>query len=307
MNAEEPRRILIAGNVNIDHVLGPQTPWPQPGQEVFVPHSELRAGGAAGNAALALHALGTPLLLAASRGPDAFGQLLAETLGEVPALWRLSGRSTGISVGLTHPDGERTFFSFLGHLAEYGPGDTAPLLAQARPGEVLLVCGSFVGVAWRAHHPALLAQARALGVLVALDPGWPPEGYTPAVRAEVRGWLPLTEHLLINALEARALTGRTTDGDAAEALRDWLAPGGSLVIKQGPDGAAAWQAEAHCRVAAPAVQVVDTIGAGDTFNAGYLWALLRGEALEERVRCGTSVASAAISSSPRRYGRSIPG
>ena len=48
------RPLAVIGNVNVDLIMGPAAPWPQPGTEIIVDHDELRVGGSAGNAALAV-------------------------------------------------------------------------------------------------------------------------------------------------------------------------------------------------------------------------------------------------------------
>ena len=79
-------------------------------------------------------------------------------------------------------------------------------------------------------------------------------------------------------------------------------PGAAIVIKQGPRGATAWRGLERFHAAAPEVTVIDTIGAGDAFNAGYLAAWLARRDLAAAVSKGVAVASAAVSTSPRAYG-----
>ena len=80
-----------------------------------------------------------------------------------------------------------------------------------------------------------------------------------------------------------------------------------VVVKRGPDGAIAVGPDgALVSAEAPAVKVVDTIGAGDVFNAAFLAALAGGAPLGDCVAAGTAVASRAISTLPRSYGGPIP-
>jgi len=103
------RPLAAAGNVNVDLIMGPVAPWPAHGTEIFVTHDEVRPGGCAGNVALAWRALGAEFQIAGSVGDDAFGQYLTGQFGPIAARWPVASSATTLSVGMTHPDGERTF------------------------------------------------------------------------------------------------------------------------------------------------------------------------------------------------------
>lgn len=73
------------------------------------------------------------------------------------------------------------------------------------------------------------------------------------------------------------------------------------MVKRGGQGASCYRDGTILHAAAPAVRVVDTVGAGDTFNAGLLSALSRGADMGEALQLGIAVAARAISTFPRRY------
>ncbi|WP_448954165.1 carbohydrate kinase family protein [Labrys neptuniae] len=293
--------LFLIGNVNVDLVMGPQEPWPQPGTEVIVPESEFRVGGAAGNTALALDALGVDYRLVTSRGNDMLGRWLAEPFGARAEAWTVAEVATTVSVGIGHPDGDRTFFTTTGHLHSFGLRDVLPQLDQEGGGCVALLVGPFVIPALLADYDELIAILERRGYRIALDTGWPDGGWTDEVRARVAAWAGHCQHVLINDIEAKGLADTDTVEAAAALIRPLLPEGASLVIKCGPRGALAWRGDEEVAIPAPKVEVVDTIGAGDTFSAGYFASLAESDDLAKAVERGVTVASLAVSTRPRRY------
>ena len=299
--ATEGSRITVIGNVNIDWIMGPVTPWPKPGTEIWVPHSELRVGGAAGNAAFALKAMGAPYRIVASIGSDMFGRWLAEAFGPAARRWPAARGATTASVGITYPNGERTFFTTPGHLDELGFADICRQLPKrVRAGEVALLLGGFLSPPLLKRYEALLAHLRTIGFAIALDPSWPPQGWT-RMRRRVAGWLSACDHVLLNEAESRALSGAESVAKAGPWIAQRARPGATVVIKQGARGATGWQSGRRIHVAAPRIKVVDTIGTGDVFDAAYLRARSLGAELAEAVGEGVRIASAVASTYPRRY------
>jgi sugar/nucleoside kinase (ribokinase family) len=298
------RALAVAGNVNVDLIMGTLPPWPTPGTEVFVDHDEMRPGGAAGNVALAWQALGAPFQAAGNLGDDHFGDYLRKAFGDIAARWPLAQARTTYSVGLTHPDGERTFITTQGHLEALSGDDVLTCLdPTALSGGILLLCGAFLLPGVMRDYRALAAWAHGHDIDIALDTGWPPGGWTEETVADAQGWLACSRYALFNEVEACAVTG-TDDIEAAVAGLLDLMPYGraEAVIKRGPNGAiGANRAEGTLRVSALDVTVIDTIGAGDAFNAGFLFATARDEPFADAIRQGVATASAAISTVPRRY------
>lgn len=328
--SQRSRRLLVVGNVNVDVLMGDLAPWPQPGTEALVERYELRVGGAAGNTALALAALGasaehgaangaTPagsqgavsgaLLntdVIATVGDDALGRWLEAELGHVTRLTRVPV-ATALTVGLTHPDGQRTFVSYMGHLSELPLQRIDAAIEAAAPGDLLFLCGYFLMPGLRHQAPALLRRARAKGVLTALDTGWPPEGWTSAVRGELLDLMPHLSVFLPNREELLGVVaepdpGAYEPGVVRRAVARLAASGlERVVVKLGAAGAMHAGPEGEQLVAAPQVRVQDTVGAGDTFNAGLLAAVQRGQSWREALAPAVQAASLAIASAPRRY------
>lgn len=288
--------LLILGNINVDLIMGPLQHWPQEGTETLLPHLEWRVGGNAGNAIVAAEALGTDWMSRSLVGKDLAGDWLRQQLPNVD--WLHSSTQTSLSVAVTHPNGERSFLSHLGHLESMRWQDLETALPDAR---MALLAGAFLTPGLRAQYPAILKQFAASQTTVAADFGWPDEGFTEAVQQEVSGWLPHLQHLLINELEAQHLSGQDSTPAALHTLAGLLHPEGTVVIKCGALGVMAQQQSKQYTQAAPQVSVLDSVGAGDTWNAAYLHALLHGEPLEAALSYAVQVASTAISTSPRQF------
>lgn len=295
------QRLTIIGDVSVDLVLGPISGWPQIGTETLMEQSELRAGGAAANAALAVSWLGGESHLITVIGNDEMGAWLSGQLRALGASLTMCDAPTTLSVGLLNSCGERTFLTTRGHLEALTYPLVRPSLAPAPDAHsIVLLSGVFLTPALRASYPQLLRELRTLGYQIALDTNWPPQGWSTTLRAEVGSWISACDHVLLNDLEVRSLANEEDLADAIARVVPLLKPGASLLVKGGARGAIGIGEGRRCEYAAPEARIFDTIGAGDSFNAGYLLARLDGAGLSESLAAGCRAAAAIISRFPRR-------
>lgn len=298
------RPVLVVGNANLDIIVGHVERWPARGTEAFFEHADLRVGGSAANTALVLQRLGVNSGLVSARGDDFAGQ----TIGRAFAgpLDRVATRrcATGFTVGLLHPESERTFLSSLGHL---GGLDLQFFRAALDPmpldGALVLVGGGFAMPALMDGHRALQDWLRERGAEIAIDPGWPDGDWTVRERTLAQEWIAGCDHLLVNDKEAAALAGTDDMETATAALAERMGTGATLVIKQGAKGAIGHRAGRTLHAAAVRVHPIDTVGAGDSFNAGYLDALARGLPLHDCLKNAVAVAGDVIAQFPRTASR----
>ena len=301
MGGNQQHRLVIIGDVGVDLVLGPISEWPRVGTEALVERSELRAGGSAANAALAVSYLGGHAQLLSVVGNDEPGAWLRGQLQPLGATLAVCDVPTTLSVGLIHSCGERTFFTTRGHLEAFSYEILRPCIPRAPDaGSIALLSGVFLTPALRPAYPLLIRELHSLGYDVALDTNWPPQGWSPALREEVSGWVSASDHVLLNELEVRSLTDTTDLTAAIERLAPMLKRGATLVVKTGARGAIGAADGQRCECAAPQASMFDTVGAGDSFNAGYLLARLDGAGLAESLAAGCRAASAIIARFPRR-------
>ena len=147
--------------------------------------------------------------------------------------------------------------------------------------EHLHVASYFLQRELRPELPSLFRRAKALGLTTSFDPGHDP--YEEWGR-EVADAFCDASVLFLNDVELRRITG---SGSVLRGLQALATDSTTVVVKLGARGAAALHAgdEAE-RVPALDVEVRDTTGAGDSFNAGFLHGWLRGCSLTEALRRG---------------------
>lgn len=297
----KPQRLVIIGDVGVDLVLGPISEWPRVGTEALVERSELRAGGSAANAALAVSYLGGQSQLLSVVGNDEPGAWLRGQLAPLGATLAVCDAPTTLSVGLIHSCGERTFFTTRGHLEALSYEILRPRIPTAPDaGSIALLSGVFLTPTLRSAYPLLIRELHALGYAIALDTNWPPQDWSAALREEVATWVAASDHVLLNELEVRSLADTTDLAAAIERLTPLLKRGATLAVKTGGRGALGLQDGQRCEHAAAQAAIFDTIGAGDSFNAGYLLARLDGAGLAESLAAGCEAATSIIARFPRR-------
>lgn len=282
--------VLVVGDANPDLVLAGDT-VPRFGQaEQLLDSAELVLGGSAAIMACGLARLGVATGLAAVVGSDAFGDLVLARLADrgvdVASVARDPEHPTGLSVILQADEraaGDRAILTLLGTVPRLRAGHVQRVVEAARPRHVH-VASYFLQPALAAELPGLLAWLQARGVSVSLDTNWDPaEGWAglDAVLAHVDVFLP-------NEAEALAVAGAlgAPAEDPRAAATAIAGVGCRVVVKRGARGALSVGADgAVTETDAVPVRPVDSTGAGDSFDAGYVAALVSGVGDEaERLR-----------------------
>ncbi len=288
--------VTVIGCVQADVLASPVSDLPPAGGTLLTEEMNLRVGGAGANAALALAETGMRVRLMGCIGDDPLGRWMREELdkaGLAAELLVAGEGSSGLTVALESPQRDRTFLTYLGVNAEW----TAAMIPQdALHTENLLLCDYFVAPRLQGDAAQwLLSSTRAHGGRTFFDTAWDPDGFSERTRAEVWQVLRFVDVFLPNEAEARALSGVGSDGAHAAAKRLQEISGGWVVVKLGARGClAVGPAGAELEVAAPTVEIADTTGAGDAFNAGLVHALSAGVAWREALVAATEFASAVV-------------
>jgi sugar/nucleoside kinase (ribokinase family) len=286
--------VTVIGCVNVDLVLAPLLDVPLPGTAAFVDHMSLRVGGAGANAALALLEAGMTPRLVGAVGDDHFGRWVLEQLagfglGEDVVVD--AGQATGLTVAVEGPGRDRSFLTYLGVTGTATAEIVPPSTLAA---DHVLVCDYFCAPAMRGEPTySLFQSAREVGARTYFDTAWDTEGFTPATREEIHAILPLVDVFLPNEAEARALAGTDSVTRAGRDLQ--RCSGGWVVVKLGADGCMAFGPHGErLSSPAPAIEPMDTTGAGDAFNAGLVSALASGREWPEALEAATGLASSLL-------------
>jgi sugar/nucleoside kinase (ribokinase family) len=296
--------VCLIGNFCVDLIVRGVPRLPEWGQEVAGDEHLLVSSGQTTYTAFALAALGEPVAVIGCVGEDPWGEQIRRDLEAVgvdtAGLETVPGGKTALTVAAVRPDGERAFLSDFACLAH---ADETVIARHWDIVEGAALVGLLGVFSWPglslARTATLFARARRSGKTTMLDTGWDPEGWQPPTLAALQGLLAQIAIFLPNLDEARAITGASGPSEAARALAG-LGPG-LVVVKLGPDGSLARAGGREVRQQALPAEVVDTVGAGDVYNAGLLHARRQGRPLEACLQAGSAAAALYIARPRDRF------
>ena len=275
--------VLAVGELNPDLVLAHiKASAPRLGTEQEVGAFSMTLGSSTAICAVRLRRLGKRVAMVARVGSDAYGNFCLERLREEGVVTEHilvdPTSQTGVTVSLAYP-GDRLLMTFPGSMRELTVDMVLDeLLERSRH---LHVASFFLQEALQPGLPDLFARAKRLGVSTSLDTGWDPaERWVNRALDEV---LAHTDYFFPNESELSRLAGEPEVEAAAQwALRRGA---GTVVLKRGSRGATLYRSGA-VPLEHPGYEVdtVDPTGAGDSFNAGFLYGVLNGWVHERSLR-----------------------
>ena len=296
--------IAIVGNLNVDQVVRTVTRFPEWDEELVVDAFHLELAGTAGYLAAAARGLGMDPFVVSTIGDDTYGEFIRQELSaagiDSSGIATLPGMNTCLGIIFVGEHGERSILTVLGAheqmSVEVARGHDAGIAGCA---EVFL-CGSYLLPEFR---PGMLVDyardLRARGQTVVFDPSWDPEGWPDATQAETYALLAEVDLFMPNDQELARLTRTQRWQDGVDALAH---TGCQVVVKRGADGAAARLDGVDIDVPGLGIHAVNTIGAGDVFDVGFLYARRRGWEMERCMEFAVATASYVIAQDgPRTY------
>jgi sugar/nucleoside kinase (ribokinase family) len=260
------KRVLVIGELNVDLIVSGLPSLPKLGQELVCTGLSRVLGSSSAIFSRALAGLGAQVGFMGKVGEDENGRFMLGQLRELGIdtsdVLVDPGTQTGITISLTYP-GEKAQITYPGSIAAYR---TEEVNAEAFARYAHLHMASmYLQTGLRPGMPALLRRAKALGLSTSLDPGWDPAERWGQDLFEV---LEAVDVLFLNEHEAKALAG---EGSVEAALKRMASQVGTVVCKVGPGGALMAVGGELVSVPAHAVAVLDTTGAGDSFDAGFIY------------------------------------
>lgn len=284
-DADSTYEVLVVGRPSWDLVFTRLPGWPTIGREIFAQGLSVSPGGTF-NGVAALARLGVRVGMIGAVGNDEWSQLsLAAMQAErvsTELMAVLDQPMPAVSVCMTY-GGDRGFLTYEPTNPELSGRCVAYALSALK--------GCHASFLQCCLNPDLAAYARAVQAMdtrVVVDCGWDEPWL---IGPEIRTLMPLADIVFMNEPEARAISGR----DDLDAALDVLARiVDFVVVKRGADGASAIAHGERYDVPAVPAEVVDATGAGDCFNAGFLYGLLRGRPVAECLRLGTICGACAV-------------
>lgn len=272
--------LLVLGDANPDLVLHGGEVEPAFGQaERLVDQARLTIGGSGAILACGAVRLGLRVAFAGVVGDDVFGAFVHDELAargiDIRGIAVDPSRPTGVSVILSKPD-DRAILTSLGTIGDLRAALIDPeMLAAARH---VHVSSYFLQRGLAADLPGIFEEVHEAGGTTSVDPNWDPSDGWDGGLMEL---LPNIDVFLPNEMEALRLAHISDVDEAVSRLR---ARAPFLVIKRGDRGALGARAGEVVMAPSLPTRVVDTTGAGDSFDAGFLAAFLANESLETSLR-----------------------
>ncbi|HYL80234.1 MAG TPA: carbohydrate kinase family protein [Candidatus Acidoferrum sp.] len=283
--------VVAVGELNPDLILDGLPGPPVLGREILASRCTFTLGSSTALCAANLATLGLRLGIVGKLGDDAFGDFVIRALRErridTGRVIRDGAVRTGVTVSLAYPE-DRAMVTYPGAMAHLRADEVdLDYLATARH---LHLSSPFLQRALQPGYAGLFRAVKERGLTISLDPGWDPEEEWDA---GIGGLYPWLDVLFVNQAEASALTGETEWRGAAAALAKRVR---LLAVKRGPAGAAAFRQGTMWEHRGFAVEAVDPTGAGDAFNAGFLFGWLAGWPISECLVWGNACGALTVGS-----------
>jgi sugar/nucleoside kinase (ribokinase family) len=276
-------RVLVIGELNVDIVATGLRNLPQMGSEIIARDFSLTLGSASAIFAVGMAKLGHAVTFVSQVGKDHFGDFCLKALKASGVPTDNVCRNVKVKTGATMAFSgvhDRALVTYPGAIESFSYEQLNMSLLKGH--KHLHMTSYFLQKGLRSSFPKIFRRAKELGLTTSFDPNSDPaDSWSKAIR----NVLLHTDVLFLNQREAMQLTRAATVHSALKNLEE-LVP--CAVVKLGARGAIAVRGAEVGRAPGFKVKAVDTTGAGDSFDAGFISGYLGGAPLAECLRQGNA-------------------
>ena len=268
--------VSVIGELNIDFILNQIDAFPAIGKEILSKQMNVTLGSSSAIFASNLSSLDTKVAFIGKIGKDAFGDLVLMTLNangvNTSAIARKEELKTGATVVLNFGE-DRAMITHPGAMEDQTFDDIDwDMVSQSRH---LHMSSYFIQKGLKNDVDHIFRRAKEMGLTTSFDPQWDP---SEEWKVDLEGILPHVDIFMPNKKELLNLTRRETIQEAIDYLQEFA---NTVVVKLGNEGSALFTyGEPIFQTAFLNADVVDAIGAGDSFNAGFIYKFINGHPLE---------------------------
>lgn len=269
--------VLVVGELNVDVILNHIDGLPEVGKEKLAREFTITLGSSSAIFASNLSTLGSKVAFMGKIGQDTFGDLTIASLKkkkvDTEFILRSEQFQTGSTIVLNY-DMDRAMVTYPGAMEELSAKEVRDdILSEARH---LHVSSVFLQPTLKEHLVQLFSRAKTLGLTTSLDPQWDP---AEKWDLDLKSLLPHVDVFLPNRKELMLLTGTKSLMDGIDQLKAFA---NVLAVKDGANGAILYH-DGHItnKPAFLNSNVTDCIGAGDSFDAGFVSQFIQGKKLSE--------------------------
>ena len=276
-------KILVIGELNVDIVATGLRSVPEMGAEILAERCELTLGSASAIFAAGLAKLGHRVTFFSHVGQDYLGDFCLKALKQSGVSTRHVTRKveekTGVTIALSGKH-DRALVTYAGAVATFKADSIDETMISKH--DHLHLTSYYLQTGLRPSFAELFRQAKAAGLTTSFDPNSDPRDKWDR---NIDSVLNYTDVLFVNEREAMKLTRSNATDDALKTLGTKV---NCAVVKRGVRGATAIQNEKLFNDRGFRIKAIDTTGAGDSFDAGFLSAYLRKAPLGECLRIGNA-------------------
>lgn len=266
-------RVFVVGDMNVD-IFCSAKQTARPGTESHADEINLSAGGNAANFAISLGKLGLRPELVSAIGNDPFSGFLRRELKKSGVRANLVEciKPNGLSVILLDGSGERSILSNKGASGELRASDLEKMiLSKTSKGDIIYIGGYFHLIKMHKGFREFLKGARSRGAQILLDLCYDEYGLW------MKALKPILKHIDIVFMDVVEMAHLTREKDMRKAIRKLEAAGArQIVLKLGRNGSAYFCGKTVMHQKANKTRCINSTGAGDVFNAGFVFGRMKG-------------------------------